>query len=181
MLLSAELQRDVEALASLPLQRIKELGLSLAEAWILREVIFEQIRRDEYPAARCRIGSVYLFRTEDDARAYRQDVRGWYGGANAGAQYLHLTAADIPAKQLFEGDTTLLAVLSPYFDQNVANFTKSARRYWLGEQSETPLLEILAPPNVVRVDKVIPWGADDSPKERAARRRSIRRLVSLMH
>lgn len=145
---------QVSTWASLPWGRIDALKPAMAAPPVLREVIFERVRRSHFPALRSRLKSVYLCRSIEHAQALRRNL----AAAGEDRPYLHACSC-VPGIRLFEGDMAWVSGFYPHlnFGELIAVFAKNARRYWSGEKSETPVLEILAPSMVVRIEKPIEW------------------------
>jgi len=104
--------------------------------WKLRdpkEKLFEQIRKDQFPDRCSRSESVFLFGSHEDAQRANTE---WFDGG-----HVILEAHLVGPGRITSHDAIHLNACEE-------DWPNSARKYWSGVFTETPLIEVLAECNV---------------------------------
>jgi hypothetical protein len=102
------------------------------KGFYLWEYIFEKIRQKEFNERQSRIDAFYLFENEADCNYYIKTHKG--GGI--------ICEVEIEEeKNTFRGDMNLMDETS--FEWTIEKSYNQARKYWRGEISENPKMEIL--------------------------------------
>lgn len=95
------------------------------------EAIFEQVRRAYFPNLPSRMVSMFAWQTLDEAVSFGSGSH--VGGYN-------IFEVDVDAEKVFVGDMRLLTI-----GGQVINAYALAHKYWNGERTSSPLLEVLIP------------------------------------
>jgi hypothetical protein len=117
----------------------------------LKESVLEATRRRAFPQCPSRQSSVFCFPTIDDARAFDSTVEG--------NDRKHLYRCEIDITEPFIADTEFVRSANPVapIAQQVQFLEEQAQRYWHGDQSDRPILELLAPPGTVKITARTDW------------------------
>lgn len=102
------------------------------KGYYLWEYIFEKIRRNEFDKIQSRIDAFYLFENTKDCNEYIKTHKG--GGIICEVDILN-------EENIFRADMNLIDETT--FEWTIEEANNQARKYWRGELSENPTMEIL--------------------------------------
>jgi len=165
-LIKKELKFQFDAIASaLNEGQLVLKSLLLADFWhqsgnptlgfALKETVLERIRAKEFAERPSRYSCVFLCPTKDDIVRFRETVR-----KSNDRPHLYLCTVEEGAlPDLFEADISFVRsanILAPIQDQ-VNYLVDCARRYWQGDKSDDPTMELLAPIGAVKIAGMADW------------------------
>jgi hypothetical protein len=121
--------------------------------FVLKEVVLERIRANQFPARPSRLDSIFLCPSMRDAIRFRDQVRQTYD-----RPHLYLCTVDdlnkgFCADMSWVGNANPLAPMKEQLDHLIKNATS----YWQGRQSQNPITEILTPTGIVKVAAQAEW------------------------
>jgi hypothetical protein len=93
-----------------------------------KESVFESVRQAEFPDAPSRLGAIYCFVSEDDANKANAN---WWNNAR---EIVAVEARDIIAMGVYD---------SKQLDAPQSDWEEAARRYFSGEHTAEPVLEVV--------------------------------------
>ncbi|MCG2572348.1 DUF2441 domain-containing protein [Acinetobacter sp. ME22] len=93
------------------------------------EAIFEQVRRADFPTLPSRFTSMFAWQSKNDAHTFKNNYR----SPNA-------NIFEVESEEYFLGDMSLLTI-----GGQVMNTFELAYKYWNGDRSDKPSIEVLLP------------------------------------
>ncbi len=94
-------------------------------------LIFELVRKSEFPDRPSRFQSMFVWKSLDEAVSFKNEQKDYHGSK--------MSIYKVSALNFFEADMMLLRS-----GANLPDILNFACRYWSGEKSQNPKMEILA-------------------------------------